>query len=72
MPKSKRNYLIVEHRNYRVLDEKNKIISELRNQIAQLRRQLNRAEMDYGSEVYINSYLIDILKKHHIPFNIPR
>lgn len=61
-------YLILEHRNYKVVDELRKRIEVLSARITSLEALNHELELKYGFECHLNYELCDLLRKHDIDF----
>lgn len=64
----KKQYVIVEHRSNKALDNLRNQSREIQNKYDKLLKDYHRLEMMYGEEVMLNGELVDILKINQIPF----
>lgn len=64
----KKQYVIVEHRSNRALDNLRNQSREIQSKYDKLLKDYHRLEMMYGEEVMLNGELVDILKMNQIPF----
>lgn len=63
-----KHYVIVELRSPAREAQYKETIQGLHDRVEALQREVNRLSMLYGSEVQYNSILVDLLRRHGIPF----
>lgn len=64
----KKQYVIVEHRNWRQYDKLREQLKATEAKLAAKEEELRQVTFKYGVEVFLNNELCDLCREHDVPF----